>query len=461
MPIDTSIYDQIKQPDPLATYGQFLDIQNKQNTNKLAQMEIQGKQALGQAIQEATGPDGQVDSNKLGNILKDPKNYAAAAAGAALGLDLTGKQLANTNLQMGQNEQNNINLSNAWGARLSAAPNKTTAADLRNDVVDMMVQGRITSAYGKSILADMPDDDKGARQFAITHFVSALGPAGQAAETEAPPIGPDFTPRKRTQGQFAATALGADDEAGAAGGAPPNPAAPAGVSPAPVGAGVPAGAPPVELEAAKAAGANATNQATSLANVAMEVNNRKAMLHNMLDDVGEFTSGPWSDDLARFNAGVNELFGTNFNLEKVAANERFNKIANQIALAQASAGGFNVTDLTKNMTSASNPHSGLSSTGVKSIIGMLLGNEDAIAVKWNEFEKTGLPYSKFTQWSNQFNKNFDPRVFQSVYMSPNELRVMLGTMKGGDRDLFRRRYNYAVQQQWIPDPRDNGAANAQ
>jgi hypothetical protein len=57
----------------------------------------------------------------------------------------------------------------------------------------------------------------------------------------------------------------------------------------------------------------------------------------------------------------------------------------------------------------------------------------------------------------QFNQGFDPRIFQSVYMTP-ELRVeMLKGMSESERTAFRMKYNAAVTSGSIPDPRSAAA----
>lgn len=450
MPVSADPYAQIKQTNPLDTVGGFLDLQKKVQENALTKMALEGKTGLGKAIQAATGPDGVVDTVKLSNILAEPNNYAAAAEGAALGLDIKGKQIANT--QAGQTLATDANsiLGNVWGARLNANPDKTTPQDLRNDVLDLIISGRIPGDYGKKVMQLIPDDPKAARDFAVRGFLTALGPTDQATGVEAAP-GPDLAPRKQTKGQFTAGALGVDD-AGAAGGAPPSPAAPVGAPRAP---GVTVGASPMMAIGAETKAKTSADQYNNLVLLGNEVPNRKAALYNMLDDAEQFTSGPVSDDLYRMAAGINEVFGTKISLEGTAAKDRFDKLSNQIALAQASVLGVNATDMTKNMTAASNPHSGMSAGGVRSVISMLLGNEDAIAVKKAKMMDETSP-EKYLDWSNNFNKNFDPRIFQSVYMSPTELKVMLGSMKGQALAEFRQKYNYAVKNGWIPNPAEGG-----
>jgi hypothetical protein len=58
--------------------------------------------------------------------------------------------------------------------------------------------------------------------------------------------------------------------------------------------------------------------------------------------------------------------------------------------------------------------------GNRQIIGMLKGNEDAIAMKnmvWQNYKQANGAQS-YGDFSNQFNRGFDPRALQAVYMNP-------------------------------------------
>ncbi len=103
MPLDPSIPLQSKAPDlnPLATLlqvGQLKYLQ--QNSNRL-QMETAASQAVGQAIQRNTGPDGKV--NLLGvqsDLAKDPNAVFGLQGATGTNLSQQGQQLVNTGQQI-------------------------------------------------------------------------------------------------------------------------------------------------------------------------------------------------------------------------------------------------------------------------------------------------------------------------------------------------------------------------
>ena len=75
MAIDTSIYNNIRQPEiesPVNSLARVTQLQNAQNQNKLYSMKVAeseralaGETALNDAYQGALGPDGKIDRNKL------------------------------------------------------------------------------------------------------------------------------------------------------------------------------------------------------------------------------------------------------------------------------------------------------------------------------------------------------------------------------------------------------------
>lgn len=431
--VDASIYGQLRHPDPLGTAQKVQDYDTSVQQNKLVTMEAQGKQRLGQAVQEATGPDGQVDQVKLSEILKRPENYSAAAAGAQLGLGLQQGQIANTKAGIDVSQTGFENLGAAWGAR-AAQGGPISPDDLREDVITAIQAGRIDPKQGIKWMRMIPSDPAAARAFAAGGFVQALGPAGMAAPAEATP-GPGGETRKQTTGQFVTQSLGATP----AGEEPPAP----GIRTSPTLA---------ESVALPAVAVNAAQQANRLSTLAAEVPVRKANLDNMLADAEQFTAGPASEELKTTIAGINEIFGTNFEVERVAAQERFDKLANQIALQQA--GDLGITDQRVATAMGANPHSKLSNLGIQGVIALLKGNEDALSKKdeaWHDFLDAGHTPDQYYTFSQDFNRHYDPRIFQAVYLPKLERGKMVAAMNPREREEFKRKYLYALEHGWIPD----------
>src|SRR5690242_4281070 len=94
--VDTSIYSNIKQPDPLALLNNVIETQSKITQNKLLRRELGSAQATGSAVQDAIGPDGMIDTNKLlENAKRSPEGMGAPEI-ANIAAELKGKNIANT-----------------------------------------------------------------------------------------------------------------------------------------------------------------------------------------------------------------------------------------------------------------------------------------------------------------------------------------------------------------------------
>jgi hypothetical protein len=121
-------------------------------------------------------------------------------------------------------------------------------------------------------------------------------------------------------------------------------------------------------------------------------------------------------------------FGVTMSPEEVAGIENFDKIGNQIALNQA--GALGVTDQRVQTSMGANPNSNYSYLGNKGILPILKGNEDAIALKAREWKK----YSKangaasYNDFSDEFNKDFNPQVFQFARMTPEQRSKFVGSI---------------------------------
>lgn len=438
--IDTSIYN-TPERDRFGRVKSLFDVLGKANEVQKGQLDIAGQVGLGKALQEATNPDGSIDTEKLTKLLAKPENYPAAVPGAPLALDLKGKQLGNkgidianqkANIDLAQTGYNNI--ATAWGARLSSGK-PFTRDDLMNDALDVFTAGRAPKSVVLDTIRTLPTDAKALRDWATKGYLQSLGSPALAAPAPAAP-GPGGEPKQQTTGEFLSQSLGAGDAAAA---------------PRVTGGGLVTGMSPAAVASESKRGGAAADQATELIGLANRVPDRKAQLYNLRDYASQFTGGPMSDTIYGAISGLNEVLGTKIARGEVASKEEFDKIATQIALQQS--GAIGATDLTTRTAMGANPHSGLSKLGTEGILATLIGNEDAIAAKGNAFNASGKKYEDYPAWSLEFNKNFDPRIFQVQYLSPENKKVLLDGMNARERALFRERFNYAVEQGWVPDPR--------
>lgn len=184
-------------------------------------------------------------------------------------------------------------------------------------------------------------------------------------------------------------------------------------------------APPPGAVEAQAAQAGESQKVGSALNARADlVPHRIADLNNMEREL-EIAGGKFGP-LAHSEKKANQIsqrvlgFGVTMSPEEVAGIENFDKIGNQIALNQA--GALGVTDQRVQTSMGANPNSNYSYLGNKGILPILKGNEDAIALKAREWKK----YSKangaasYNDFSDEFNKDFNPQVFQFARMTPEQ-----------------------------------------
>jgi hypothetical protein len=81
----------------------------------------------------------------------------------------------------------------------------------------------------------------------------------------------------------------------------------------------------------------------------------------------------------------------------------------------------------------------------------LLGNEDAIQAKNSAWLKASGedPSLSYRQFSNNFTKNFDPRVFQFKYMNQEERQKYIDKLEPNDQYRLLGNIAFAKKHGWI------------
>ncbi|MGB6351823.1 MAG: hypothetical protein WBG10_17535, partial [Pseudolabrys sp.] len=209
----------------------------------------------------------------------------------------------------------------------------------------------------------------------------------------------------------------------------------------------PPGFMPTEQPPGATAAINAGNAIYDQANAATT---QKSQLLTMESDLSGISTGPLAEREARWNALAHQLgvpAGT-MTADQVAKSEGFAKVAKQIALAQAGALGVG-TDEKLTTTMGANPNRDLSKLGNQQSIAMLQGNADAIkarGVAYDQWLKAGNNPANANNFLTDFNKTFDPRVYQWGYqikgMTREQKEAAYNAMP--DKQQFRAKYNDAV-----------------
>ena len=196
---------------------------------------------------------------------------------------------------------------------------------------------------------------------------------------------------------------------------------------------------PGQTAAMHTAGGIGGQQVADLYTAANDVPARQGMLTAMLGDLTRASTGPntpeWSNLMGRMvQAGLPVPGGA----DAQASRENFAKMASRFAQLQASQLGVITND--KLATAIiSNPNEVFTTLGNQGVIHVFQGNEDALSAKaqaWSDAQQHGTAPDDFPQWSQQFNKKFDPRVFWLARMSPTERTTLMDGMSAADQKRF-------------------------
>lgn len=502
MPIDTSMYT-TKLEDPVNLLTGLTAATGQMQQNRKNNQEFFARQAIGQAYQGAIDPQtGQLDTNKLlSTVANDPRAAYMTGEVAQQAQARQHEQINIAKAQQDLSQARQAALNNLFGP--IAADPKATQADLYKAVSEGYKHGVIPPDMAMDAIQNTPSDPAEFRTWVNRHVVQAQSPEKQAdlalgvpqmvqtggnqqpvtvsptqgvraigapiqntltaAELAEPVSWP--TPGNPTVLQYGTRAqqlqaLGGGGVTPAAIGPAASPAEPApGAEPldgryhaAPTGGPI-TGAAPGAAEAAIATAGENAKQGMNLQTTADQVPIRKAALGGMLADLQQFTSGPGADWSRFAGAAANRLAQTaGFNgidTQGIASQEGFTKLGKQIAMQQSQSLGAG-TDEKLTTALGANPNTDLSKLGNTQIIHLLQGNEDAIAAKnqeWQKYQAANGPQS-YGKFSTEFNKAFDPRVFQMNYMSPPERKAVLDSMSKPDQKSFIDAYRAAKANGW-------------
>ena len=500
--IDISSYqDYAKQPSMADTIGKYAGIKSQLNQNQLFQQTFDARNAMGSIFQQAGGDPDKAQAlalqnpataylapdiakqmselqtsmaqAKINNLSAQQKGYEQAA-GIIQGHLAAGDHSDEALLDIAQQALSNPTILNAIGQGSETVGRQTIIKSLTDmppyqaGVSDPSMQPRhkaLLGLYGKMLAGS-----GAAGQAAVQGQIQLQNVGGVVKPLQLSPamqsvkmVGPDI------QNTLPPTAQVFDPNKGGmvyVGGASGAPASEGGAQPSqggnasatqPGAPGTLAAAPPLGAEpAANVTATGAANQGLSLQSRADQVPATKALLGNLEGSLNNFTSGPGADwkKVAEAAANANSPFGNIFDPKKIASQEEFGKQAFQLAQQQFQALGGTGTDSKLDSTMHTSPSELMSKLGNQGIIHMLKGNEDAIVAKnsaWQDWSQKHGPQT-YGQFSNDFNKNFDPRIFQAQYMTGDEKKQMLSGMTTSEVDALKQKTRHAINEGWIKVP---------
>jgi len=223
-----------------------------------------------------------------------------------------------------------------------------------------------------------------------------------------------------------------------------------------------AGAPAAGLKPGVAAAATKTAETSAelgnrLVTAANEVPQTRAILDNLDRTLADFTPGPGADYRRIGKAFANTIIpeslksSLGFDPKGIASQEEFNKLGYQLAQNQFQALGGTGTDAKLDSARSTSPSEFLSTVGNKNIISLLRGNNDALKVKAREWNKWKAAHGEdsYSDFSDQFNDHFNPRVFQFQYVPKADRQSWYKAMPSDDRRQFEADAEYALGKKWI------------
>lgn len=477
MATDYTIAAQVKPPqaDPLALITKFQGAQTGMLNNRLLGQQVQGKEALGRIIGAHTNAEGETDyGGASAEAAQDPNAALLLPQFQSDALDRHIKQntLSSADLELSHKKLSQVGdlayslLGNS--DKIPLTPENITSA-VKTNLFDTGVLTKQDLPMASSFISRLgPDPNANAAilKQLYTQFhpdsagMSALrgniqttdtGPANVITRTSPLPgegteglgaIGKGLAPSIEntpaynyvdpktgqshivTQKEAAATAPGQTPQ------------------------GITSGMP---IGSAETAASN-VQQAQSLQGRAAIVPQRRAALSNLANTLDNFKPGPKAD----LTYGLSAL-ATQFGLappsaaKGVAAQEEFNKLSAQIALDQWGALGGTGSNEQLASTMKANPHQAMSQMGIKNVVALLQGNEDAIGSQFDAWKKYSAVHgpSSYGDFLQGWNKYYDPRVFQAAHMAAPDVKAMKAKMTPDELKTFTRDQNIAQQAGWL------------
>ncbi len=218
-----------------------------------------------------------------------------------------------------------------------------------------------------------------------------------------------------------------------------------------------AGLAPGVVAAAESTGKSSADLGNQLVAAANQVPVTESILQNLDRTLKDFTPGPGADWTRVGKAFVNRTLPESlqkkigFDPKSIASQEEFNKLAYNLAQDQFQALGGTGTDAKLNSTMSTSPSELLSKEGNRGVVQLLRGNADALKAKskaWNNWKKQ-YGENTFSDFSQDFNENFNPRVFQIKYVPKNERNSWYQSMSPEDRRKFEAAAVHAKDKGWL------------
>jgi hypothetical protein len=452
------------------------------------QQQQQANIAASQAYKAATAPDGTIDYGKLTAALSQgPAAYnlpqiqaqVNEARNSALNYDKGKLEMAQKRTDL---------LSGGFGGLLASG--NITPQAVMQIASQGIRQGLFTPEDAVSFTSDMPSDPSQLQAWAKQKYVGfstdadrlkTLMPQQQTINTGAQQVVSAFDPltgaptgqntvfnnqmspeaasqptqvfdpasgtmRNVTRQQFADMAGGVPANPGMAGGAAQGMGGGAlgtgRLQPITQAPGLQAAPALGAQEAAQTIGKGAAEASLALQSQADAAPQAIYQLQNMRSALADINTGPnadWQGKAKALALQVAPDVATKLGLDpqKVASQEEFKKYSTQLAQGLAQGLGTGTDEKLASAVSA-NPNISLSKLGNQQIIDVLIATQRGTQAKNIAWQNSGLPPEKYNQFSTQFNKDIDPRVFAAQDMDQAARYKMLDSLPKRDQEAFKQ-----------------------
>lgn len=469
---DTPMYPTPQAPNPLGQVGQLVGLERGVMQNKL----LRGNLAMGKNYQQATGPNGQIDTNKL--ISMTAQNPQTAFMTNQVATTSFARDIEHANAQMA-NIERGLKMNAAGAQYIGAAAADPTPENVKSQIVKAHQAGVLNTASAASLIADIPQDPSKLPAWIKEHQLMALNNGQQLAAVYGQPMVQDtgnklvigryspvvggFTPQEilpkklspsqlatpikiwdGQKQQFQEVPLGQflklsghpefSGSGGSVGGTAPPSAGEAGAANT-EGSGYVAGSPRLgEPEAAAATGAASGK---NLAVLEQDVGNAQGGAVTRITNLQLALSalpGAQTGGGAHIPQEIrNHIMGLvpqwvsksiGMDPQKVASYQELHKYLTRAAMYQAGSIGAG-TDQQLATAIAGTPNISMNKLALKDLIHVQIGLERYKVAElraWQQAKASGqVQDMDFNDWSSRWTSSTDPRVFLLPYMSKDAL----------------------------------------
>lgn len=448
MPVDVSFYGQ-RPPDPVAGISSAVGLANGIVQNRIAQQELASRQAIGNAFQNAVGPNGQFDPNAaLTGVAGDPAGAYGAPEAVQRALTARTTNLANQGAEVEQSQTRMNDFYNSLGPLLADKNNPPTRAQVIGLATDMLHQHRILPQDFSAITTELPLDNGAVAGYAQNKFGSALSASQQAsAGPEVSTSAGKFTP---TVGQFFRGATAGGPTATAADGTPVQTDRQGNAVSPTTGQKAPNAVPPPGVQTGPAMGTseniqtniNAYNADQNLATARLSNARNLTTAIPMMEQVGAGAAGPGSQPWNQVKSflvtqGFINPNSSDVNVRQEIAKYLYKYVSTNPVAARS--------DEAQNLAAASSPNLDLAMTAALHLAKSAVGFDrmDSAVTKAYDLAHPGQPQAgpDYLKFKTDYTASHDPRAFSFDLLDPTEQRKLVGSLGGKNSSDYKKFVN--------------------